>query len=186
MKRIFVFLSLTLALLLYLNGCLSVEKKEYKVTLTGKTSGKAVIKYVNIQSQKEDDKDVSMKDFASLVTDYIDGNKPEDEFPGAKNIKKKLYEENGILIAEFEFEFDSLETVKLFKYNDDAPYMLLYKESFPSETHLDCNGEYGRNGFSISIWDKKQKEFIWKTTSSTDTTNMISLVKQYRNWKKDQ
>ena len=185
MKKMFFTVFVLFFSMILINGCLTVEKKEYKIKLTGPNSGKGIIKYINILSQKDNEKDVSMKDFAELITDYIEGDKIQNDFPGISNVQKKIFEENGMLCAEFSFDFDSLNHVKLFKYDKDSPYMLMVKESFSNEEYVESNGEYNINNMPVVFWNKNTKEFNWKTRVATDSNNVISLLDQYRAWSKN-
>ena len=76
MRKIATFIMLAAAAVL-LGGCLGVEKKEYRFTLNPDGSGSGVIRYVNVvsiddNSGTEEAKDVSFKDFAELVSDYLE------------------------------------------------------------------------------------------------------------------
>lgn len=183
MKKYFLNTTLLLLVIVLFNGCLTVERKEYNVTLTGANSGKAVIKYINIISTKDEERDVSMKDYAELVTDYLEGKKLEDEFPNVKNMKKRLFEENGVLCGEVSFDFDSLSSVKIFKYDKDSPFMLV-KDGFSNETIDEFNGETLDEKLPVIFWNKNTKNFKWSTTVSSDVSNAVSLLSHYQNWEK--
>jgi len=183
MKKIILNSTLFLLVIVLFNGCLTVERKEYSVTLTGANSGKAVIKYINIVSTKDEDRDVSMKDFAELITDYVEGKKLEDEFPNAKNLKKRLFEENGVLCGELTFDFDSLTTVKIFKYDKDSPFMLV-TNNFSNETLDDFDGQMIDDKLPVVFWNKNIKKFTWSTTVTSDVSNAVSLLSHYQNWEK--
>ncbi|HCN04485.1 MAG TPA: hypothetical protein DIS79_02610, partial [Bacteroidetes bacterium] len=64
MKRTMLTFCLGVLVAISLAGCLTVERKSYKITMTGKQSGTCTITYHNIVSAKDDGKDVSFKDFA--------------------------------------------------------------------------------------------------------------------------
>lgn len=183
MKKVILKSTLFLLVIILFNDCLSVERKEYKVSLTGANSGKAAIKYINIVSTKDEDRDVSMKDFAELITDYIEGKKLEDEFPNVRNIKKRLFEENGVLCGELTFDFDSLSSVKIFKYDKDSPFMLI-KDNFSNETLDEHNGEIINENLPVIFWNKNSKIFTWSTTITSDLSNAVSLLSQYQTWEK--
>lgn len=87
MNRYAMYVSLctTLAVLL-LSGCLSAQRKSYKITMTGRQSGTCTLTLHNIVSTKDDGRDVSLKDFAELVTDYVEGDKIEADLIGCRNI----------------------------------------------------------------------------------------------------
>jgi hypothetical protein len=185
MKRTFFLLTAFVALTILTSGCLTVEKKEYSLKLTGPNSGKGTIKYINIVSTKDNEKDVSLKDFAELITDWYQGDKFEKDFPNLKNIQKKLYVENDVLVGEVSFEFDSLSHFKVYRYDKDSPYMLLLKEAFSSEEYEESNGEYNVNNLPIIFWKKTIKDFTWKTKVQSDVSKAVSMVDQFNTWKKN-
>jgi hypothetical protein len=94
-----------LALASLITSCLTVEKKEYKFELTGKNSGTLTIKYINIFASGIDSASQIADDFDDLKTNYIAGDKIEQDYPTATNIKKRLFEENGQLCAEVTMDF---------------------------------------------------------------------------------
>ena len=87
-----------------------------------------------------------------LVMKLMSGDKIKNDFPGISNVNKKIFEENGVLCAEFTFDFDSLHQIKLFKYDMDSPYMLMVKESFSNEEYEESDGEYNLNNLPIIFW----------------------------------
>ncbi len=186
MKRIILILIMPVLAILLLQSCLTVEKKEYSIKLTGQMSGSAKIRYINIASQKDDGRDVSLKDFGELITDYLEGKKIDEEYPDVSNIDKKLYEENGVLVGEVTFDFDSLTHVKLFKYDKDSPYMCLVKEAFNSEEYESSNGDYGGEKMPVLFWPKNQKEFKWTNVVSKDMNETVGLVNDFKDWQKRQ
>jgi hypothetical protein len=183
MKKSTILLALALIGMIFSAGCLQVEKKQYKLKLTGANSGTGTIKFVNIVSQMEDNKDVTMKDFASLITDYMQGDELLNKYPGIKIKDRKLFEENGLLCGEFSFEFDSLETFKLYKYDESSPFMLIM-DSFGSDNYQSSNGDYGKISANIVFWKKGTKEFSWETKSYIDTATTRSMMENFRSWKK--
>ena len=183
MRKPVLFFILAIVGMVFSAGCLQVEKKQYKLKLTGVNSGTGTIKFINIVSQNEDEKDVSMKDFASLVTDYMEGDELLTKYPGLKIKDKKLFEEKGQLCGEVTFEFDSLETFRIYKYDESSPFMLIF-DTFAGENYASSNGDYGKINANIVFWKKAQKEFTWETSSQLDTANVRSMVENYRSWKK--
>ncbi len=175
---------LVIGLCIALAGCLQVEKKQYKLKLTGVNSGTGSIKFINIVSQMEDNKDVSMKDFASVITDYMEGDELLNKYPGIKIKDRKLFEENGLLCGEVTFTFDSLETFKIYRYDETSPFMLIF-DSFGGETYEKSNGDYGKINANIVFWKKTEKEFNWETSIRLDTATTRSMVSNYRKWKKE-
>jgi len=186
MKKIYTAFLLLALLTFLLNSCLNVERKEYTVKLNPDNSGSMTIKYVNIISTEEEEKDVSMKDFATLITDYYEGDKATESFVGATNIDKRLFEENGVLCAEVKFDFDTLGTSNIFQYDKKSPYMAALNEKFDSEAFEWTNGEYGLSGLNLIFWNNSINELKWKTTVTTDLTGAQSLLKKYNSWKNEQ
>ena len=184
MKKIITSILIISASMMILTGCLVVEKKVYKIELTSPTSGKATIKFVNLVSKKDEGRDVSLKDFAELVTDYYEGPKYEQDFPGARNLKKRLFEENGVLCSEVSFDFDSLSTVKLFKFDKDSPYMF-YNSNMSNTEEIDVhNGIYESDKMPVLFWRKDIKQLTWTSFVQKDLTDCISLLDQFKAWEK--
>jgi hypothetical protein len=166
---------------MFLTGCLTVEKKEYKYDLTGKNSGTLTITYFNISSTNDSD-GVARADFTELMESYLNGSKPEDEFPGATVIKKELYEENGKLCARVVLGFNDLKTVHLYQADSKGQYML-HMSSF-SETYESSNGTWGGEIMPVVFWDKKQKVLNVTTSVEKNIENSLSLLDMYKEWKK--
>jgi hypothetical protein len=99
---------------LFFAGCLIAEKKEYVFKVNEDGSGSGTVRYINLVSQDDEEQDVSFKDFAELVTDYLQGNKFEEENPQFSVTDKKLYEKDGVLIGEFSFTFTSWDSTGFF------------------------------------------------------------------------
>lgn len=166
-----------------LAGCLSAERKSYKITMTGKQSGTCTITFHNIVSPREEGRDISFKDFAELVTDYLEGSKLESEMPGCRNVKKRLYEVDGKLNGEITFDFDSLSTIRLFRYDDASPVMM-YFGGATQETYLESNGTFGGETMPVAFWPSGTKSLTLTTKLGDIAPDAISLAGQYRAWKK--
>jgi len=183
MRKLIIIIPL---LILFITGCLTTEKKEYKFKINKDGSGEVTITYLNLISQKDEGRDVSFKDFAELISDYYEGNKVENDYPGSRMISRRLFEKNGVLNGEFVLKFDSLKTFKLFQYDNNSPFMF-HVDAF-SETYVESNGDYNSEIMPIVFWDKNTKELYIKTqvTDLTyDDTSYVSLIDQYRKWKKN-
>jgi len=183
-KHLFTFLAF-IALSFLVSGCLTVEKKEYIFTLTGKNSGTLTMKFINIMSIKDDSTDMSSEDFEELLSSYVNGDQIEKDYPTATNIRKKLYEENEQLCATVTLDFPDLATARLYQHDKKSPYMLCIKSALDSESYLDSNGEYGGEVMPVVFWEPR----LTKLTLSTEVTqpegNTISLLDNYRKWKKE-
>jgi len=172
-------------LILVLSGCLTVERKSYKITMTGPTSGSCIVTYHNIVSTKDEGRDVSFKEFAELITDYLEGAKPEDDLPGARNVRKRIYAEGNVLSAEMIFDFDSLATLKMYKYDAKSPLMMAVS-SMNSETFESSNGTHGGESMPVVFWPSNATTLTLNNTVTAIDTNHISLLPHYEAWKKTQ
>ncbi len=164
------------------SGCLTYEKKEYKFELTGENSGTLTIKYINIMSIMDDTLDVSEEDFEVLISEYLNGNKIENSFPGAQNIKKRLFEENGILCGEVIMDFDNLEDVKLYRFKDMGPFMLNLINFDESEVYKSSNGEYGGEIMPVVFWDGNSKNIELTTQYTSPDNTCVNLLSRFRSW----
>lgn len=182
MKK-FLVASLLAVSVVILSSCLGVETKEYEYTFKTEKSGTGVITFTNIMSKKDNDKDVSMRDFAEVVTDYYEGDRLERDMPGIRNVKKELFEKEGVLCGKITFEFDSLESIKVFSYDKNSPYMINISR-FNSEEFVSSNGSYGGADMPICFVEKSKKKIYLKTSMTKPDESTIGLVEDYRMWKK--
>ncbi|MBX2993099.1 MAG: hypothetical protein KF749_18255 [Bacteroidetes bacterium] len=164
------------------SGCLTVETKEYHVKLKNGTSGEATIRFINIISESDDTTDITNDDFQQLIDMYVKGNKFEKDNPGYRNLKKKLYEENGVLVGEVTFSFDSLSAVRIFKFDKDSPYMFYASNPLSSETLIETNGMQPEVWMPVVFWKKDAREFFVKTRVSSEARFRASLLKNFVEW----
>ncbi|MDH3252731.1 MAG: hypothetical protein OEM41_08055 [Ignavibacteria bacterium] len=165
-----------------LNGCLIVGSKEYRITLRPDNSGEATIRFIDILSEADDTADVSQEDFRQLIEFYLQGNQLEKDNPGFRNAKKRLYEENGLLVGEIRFTFDSIQTVRVFQFNPTSPYMYFVGSPLSSEQLIESNGSYGRDWMPVVFWPRGTKELYVKTRVVSDALYQKSLLPFYREW----
>ncbi|MDY0344550.1 MAG: hypothetical protein RBR28_13315 [Lentimicrobium sp.] len=182
MKTIFK-ISGAFILMVILNSCLTVEKKSYTFEFTGENSGTLTIQYLNIISVMDDGQDVSAKDFKEMLDQYMDGNQIAEDFPGATNIRKRLYEENGKLNAEVKLDFPSLSAARLYQYDKNSPLMMCISAAYDSETYVESNGSYGNDFMPVAFWPAGTKKLTVNTLVSEQDESGISLVDEYRKWK---
>ncbi|MBN9400082.1 MAG: hypothetical protein J0I17_07900 ['Candidatus Kapabacteria' thiocyanatum] len=182
MNSVLATMTMVLIVAIFLTGCLTVEKKSYKITMTGEQSGKCTITYYNIVSTKDDGKDISFKDYAELVTDYLEGTKLEDELVGCRNVTKRLYTQGDKLCGEISFDFDSLSTVRMYRYNAAAPLMM-YVSGLSNETYATSNGTWGGERMPVVFWAANAKELTLQNTVTEIDTGHVGLAPQYEQWK---
>ncbi|MBW6489553.1 MAG: hypothetical protein K0B15_00030 [Lentimicrobium sp.] len=160
-----------------------MEKKEYTFELTGENSGKLTIRYINIISVKDEDNDVSAEDFGEILERYIDGDQIEQDFPGATNIKTRLYEQDGQLCGEVTLDFPSLSAARLYQYDKNSPMMMSISAAFDSETYVSSNGSYGNDYMPVVFWPAGTRKMTVTTSVSSPDETSVSLVEEYRKWK---
>lgn len=173
--------------LLLLSGCISVAKKEYRFKLNANGTGEGTVRYVNILSGDDNGKDVSFKDFAELVTDYLQGTKFEDDYPAFHVTGKKLLEENGMLVGEVNFTFTSFDSAGFLHHGkcDCCPVLYFLNTDKGKETVTESNGKVVTTVAPSPFieWEPKVRDLTLKTTLMDDTTGARSMISHYRAWK---
>lgn len=184
MKTLKLISMATLALIM--TSCLTVEKKEYLFEMTGENSGKMTIRYINILSVMDDGNDVSAADFQELLDKYINGDQLLQDFPGASNLTKRLYEENEQLCGEVTIEFSDLSAARLYQYDKKSPVMMCISAAFDSETYVSSNGSYGNDYMPVVFWPSGTKRLEVTTSVSAPDETSLSLLPAYKAWKSTQ
>jgi hypothetical protein len=182
MSRIISLLLILTTISAILSGCLTVESKEYRIKLKSDLSGEATIRFVNIQSESDDTLDISGDDFHQLIELYLQGNRIENDNPGFRNSHKRLYEENGVLVGELTFQFDSLSAVRLFKYDTNSPYMYFVGSPLSSEQLMETNGVYGADWMPVVFWHRDERELFVKTRVVSEVPHRRGLLRHYKEW----
>jgi hypothetical protein len=182
MTRFFLFLLITIFSVFIFSGCLTVESKEYTIKLKTDYSGEATIKFVNILSEADDTLDISADDFRQLMEFYVQGAQLEKENPGYHNVKKRLFEQDGMLCGEVTFTFDSLSALRIYKYDKDSPYMYFVGNPLSSEQFVESNGTFGYDWMPVAFWQKDAKELYLKTKVVSEVVHHRSLLKNFKEW----
>jgi len=164
-------------------GCLSVETKEYTFKLKNGNSGEGKVKYINIM-RSDDSLGTIESDYNDLVDSYLNGNKPEDELLGVKNVKKRMFEEDNKLCGEMTFEFDDITKLKFFNYNNVTWAYYISAGAFGmfsgSETFFSSNGTFAGDLFPVVFWDGDQKKFELKTALTQPSEKTKSLLDTWK------
>jgi hypothetical protein len=184
MRRVVLLHSALAIAVVLLSGCLTVESKEYRIKLKSEHSGEATIKFINIISEADDTLDISRDDFQQLIEFYLQGSQLEKENPGFHNVKKRLYEENNALVGEVSFTFDSLSVVRVFKFDNESPYMYFAGNPLSSEQYVESNGTYGKEWMPVVFWPKDVKDLYVRTKVVSEVASHRSLLKNFREWQK--
>lgn len=168
---------------IFLEGCLTCEKKEYSFKFTGDNAGILTIKFINLMSTMDDTLDISEEDFQSLINDYYNGNTLESEYPTATLIGKRLYEQDGQLCGEIQLEFKDLAGANLYRHEGKGPYMFcLNCNSIAGETFEASNGTYGGDVMPVVFWDSGLHELNLNTVVTYPDETTVSLVEEFRLW----
>lgn len=186
MKKNLLVLAILALILLFVSGCLTVEKKEYTFTFKDNNSGTLTIKYINLMSSMDDSTDISEEDFMMLIDDYYSGSSVEDQYPGTTLLEKRLFEENGVLCGEIVLEFTDLSQVKLYRYDDKGPFMYpLNCGTLDSETFEGGNGQYGGDAMPVVFWEQGAKSMTLSTVVTYPDETTVGLLDEYHVWKSE-
>lgn len=180
--RLFLALPFIIVVACLSSGCLTVGTKEYRIRFKNATSGEATIKFINILSEADDTVDITSDDFQQLIDFYLQGNQLEKDNPGFHNVKKRLFEEGGVLCGEITFTFDSLESLRIFRYDNDSPLMYPIGSPLSSEQYLESNGILPRPWIPVIFWPRESKELYIKTKVVSEVSFQRSLLANYRTW----
>ena len=166
-------------------GCLTTEAKEYRFTVKPDGSGEGLIKFTNIRSSDDDERDVSFKDFGELVTDYLEGSSFEDSNPNYKVTGKRLFEEDGVLNGEVTFTFASLADAGFYITADCDCAPVLYPTGSIEGTLAETNGTNLNETINVPLlsWSADSKEYYFRSTVTDDTSGTRSLLSHWQDWK---
>lgn len=181
---------LLLLLAVFVSSCLTTEYKEYRFKFNADGSGSGSIKYVNIVSQEDEEKDVSFSDFGEVIDDYLEGTTFEDENPTFSVTNKELFEENGVLCGRVEFTFESFSDAGFVNFVGCECAPILYYMGSLSETFSESDGKYLGDSesleFPVISWNNGTKEVYFKTVVQEDLADCHSLLPLYKTWKDSQ
>jgi hypothetical protein len=179
-KKLRILLLMTFVSLM-LSSCLTCETKEYIFTLTGEHSGKLTIRYFNIFSNSLDSAGEIISDYDELANMWLDGEKIERDFPKAKKFKKRLYEANGVLNGEVSMEFDNLEDVRLYRFNNSGPVMFSTTAfNDDGEIFRTTNGIFGNDNTPVIFWNTDEKSLRITTRIASPDSTTVSLLETWK------
>ena len=167
----------------FFSSCLTIEKKEYTFEINKDGSGSLRIKFINILSMKDDTANVVRSDFQELVTNYIEGNQFEEDYPDAVIRTKRLFEERGVLCGEVIMDFKTLRSVGIYQYDANSPYMFNINSFIDSEAFVSSNGEYGGDIMPVVFWSNTLNRLKLSTSITNPDETTLSLIDEYRMWK---
>jgi len=182
-KKILRFLIL-ISIPLFIPGCLTCERKEYVFNLTGPNSGKLTIKYVNIFSSLIDSTGELSSDYDELASMWLNGEKLELDFPGAKNFRKRLFKENGSLCGEVSMEFDDISKVRVYRNKGKGPFMLNISDvNDDGEIYSQGNGKFGGEKMPVISWPENTKTLKFTTKIAAPDSTTVSMLNMWENRK---
>jgi hypothetical protein len=176
---------LAFAFLAILSGCLTAEKKEVHITINDDgISGTGKIIFTGIASSPGDSITVINEDFNSLIAEYYQGRKIELENKGWRNVHKKLYEQDGKLMAEIDFDFNDIADLSFFRYKNSGPRMLYTVADgfFTSGQYESSNGTYLGEKLPVIFWDSTQTDLSYRMSLSSPQEPKKSLLANYQKW----
>jgi hypothetical protein len=180
-----LFLLLAPAIGIIFSGCLTAEKKGVHIKLNpdGK-SGSGSILFSGISSSPGDSSAAVTEDFNTLIAEYYQGRKIEEANPGMKNVRKKLFKENGELVGKIEFDFDDVSQLGIFRYKNSGPMMFYtVSEGFlMSGQYESSNGTYMGDKLPVIFWDSTQTDLYYSMTLSSPQEPKSSLLAKYDQW----
>ncbi len=176
-----LFIALLTVVCCSLSGCLTCDEKEYTFTFITPSIGKLTIKYKNIYSVAKDNTFDLDKDYEELINFWLKGQKLEKDFPKAKNIKKRLFEENGTLCGEVTMDFYNIKDVRLFRYADKGPYMFsLQAFNDDNEELVKSNGTMGGDQMPVLFWEPGIKKI--KITTKIGASENAAKYPMLNKW----
>jgi hypothetical protein len=179
-RKQFNFL-LILLVAVTVSSCLTCEKKEYIFQLTGENSGRLTIRYINIFSNSIDSVGELQTDLDELLNMWLHGEKIEHDFPKATKVRKRLFEQNYQLCGEVTMEFDNLESVRLFRFHNQGPYMFsMSAVNDDGENFLQCNGEYGGEKMPVIFWQDDNRTLRFTTYIARPDSSCVSLLEKWK------
>lgn len=161
-------------------GCLTCERKEYTIQLTGEKSGRLTIKYVNIFSSLIDSTGELAADYDEMMNLWFNGEKLERDFPQAKKVKKRLFKENGTLCGEVIMEFEDISKAHLYRYLGKGPYMFsMSGVNDDGENFLQTNGEFGGDKMPVIFWPEDTRTLRFSTKIAIPDSTCVSMLEQW-------
>jgi len=184
MKKMLFRFFMILLISFFLSGCLTTQYKEYRFTFNEDGSGSGSIKFINIVSEEDEEKDVSFSDFQELINDYLQGEQFETDNPDFMVTSKELFEENGHLCAKVEFTFDHISAASFFRYDNCECSPMMYYAGDLSETVIETDGNAFSEDESIPVyfWNNKSTSYYIKTQVKDDMSDAHEMMDLYKIW----
>ncbi len=167
------------------SGCLTADKKEVHLLLNDDgRSGSGRIIFTGLASSPGDSVQAVNEDFNTLIAEYYQGRKIELQNSGMKNVRKRLFEQDGKLVGEIDFDFDDVSSLGVFQYKNSGPYMFYTVADgfFTSGQYESSNGTYMGDKFPVIFWDSTQRELFYQMSLTTPQESKTPLLADYQKW----
>ena len=184
--KVAVKILLLAALCFILSSCLNTEFKQYFFKINADGSGTGTIQFINIVSEEDEEQNVSITDFDTLINNYINGTTFEEANPNFNVISKELFEENGVLNGQVEFTFKDFQDIGFYHYQHSEHAPIMFYLGALSEIFLETDGEYiggdEESEIPMIVWAPGTTEFTFKTAVKDEMSNANSLLDLYNLW----
>jgi hypothetical protein len=100
-------------------------------------------------------------------------------------VSKRLYEDHGLLHGEIRFEFDSLASLRLYRFDSLSPVMYYVGDEFSTERVIETNGVYGGEIMPVVFWPRGTQELTLKTHVVSEAQYRRSLLPHFRAWEQE-
>lgn len=187
MKKSSRLFALLLVVSVLFTGCLTCEKKDFVYIINKDGSVNLTITYFNIMSnhseseEEGDSPEITLEeDYQDLMSNYLGGTSPENDYANVVVESKRLYEYNGKLNGEVKLKFSNLADAKVFA---DTKHKIIVKDFCTnfSETLESSNGTTNSEK-TLAVWDAKETKLTYTTfvsaSESEGNTSLLGLWKK--------
>ena len=165
----------------FLSGCLIASKKVLVLQMKPDGSGTGRVYYTDISSLQEDDHDRTLEDYTKLVDEWLNGSEFEENYRGAVNAKKRLFELGGALHGEVSFAFDHYNDVGLYRHDETGPWMYYALRHTSNVEGFDSsNGDFGGDLMPVIFWPEETDTFRIVNSFDPGDRKVTSLLSLYR------
>lgn len=181
LRKLFL-ISTAFITILCLNSCLTCEKKEYVYQVLKNDKIRLTIKYINIYSSLIDSVGEINHDYDELIRFWLEGDKLERDFPKAKKVKKRLYEQDGMLNGEIVMDFDNYKDARLYRFMNKGPFMFsMSAVNDDGENFSQSNGDFGGEMFPVVTWSENMSTFRLITKIAPPDSTCVSMLDMWEN-----
>jgi hypothetical protein len=149
-RQINIRLTVLLAVLLGLPGCILIRSTEHRISVNNDGTGEAVLRLIDLRSDELADSLVQ-RDFRIMMSSYEKEGEAEFSRQGRTITAKKLYTRADTLYAEIGYTFANLQAIEGLHVTDTEIYVVV-----PATRHV------VRTNGQIEPWTGDAKRILWK------------------------